>query len=99
MLFGPGFNGKGIDSLLTLYASATAVYALAVVLIAYEISRRIANVAWLQLVFSFLVVLGITLFHKTLREVIVVQQVLMVVLLISVSLPFFHKRNSVLEAS
>lgn len=99
MLFGPGFNGKGIDSLLTLYASATAVYALAVVLIAYEISRRIANVAWLQLAFSFLVVLGITLFHKTLREVIVVQQVLMVVLLISVSLPFFHKRNSVLEAS
>lgn len=93
MLFGPGFHGQGVDSLLTLYAAATGAYALAVVLTAYEISRRIANVAWLQLAFSFLVVIGITLFHETLREVIVVQQVLMVLLLISVSIPFFRKRQ------
>jgi O-antigen/teichoic acid export membrane protein len=101
MLFGPGFNGKGIAALLALYASTTGAYALAVVLTAYEISRRIANVAWLQLAFSLLVVIGIALFHETLKEVIVVQQVLMVLLLISVSLPFFrrHRRPGVLEAS
>ncbi len=100
MLFGQGFHGKDIASLLALYASATGAYALAVVLTAYEISRRIANVAWLQLAFSVLVVIGIALFHETLREVIVVQQVLMVLLLVSVSLPFFrrHRRSGVLEA-
>jgi O-antigen/teichoic acid export membrane protein len=101
MLFGPGFHGHGIESLLALYASTTGAYALAVVLTAYEISRRIANVAWLQLAFSLLVVIGIALFHETLREVIVVQQVLMVLLLISVSIPFFrrHRSPGVLEAS
>jgi O-antigen/teichoic acid export membrane protein len=101
MLFGPGFHGKGIEGLLALYASTTGSYALAVVLTAYEISRRIANVAWLQLAFSVLVVIGIALFHKTLREVIVVQQVLMVLLLISVSIPFFrrHRNIGVLEAA
>jgi O-antigen/teichoic acid export membrane protein len=101
MLFGPGFHGKSIESLLALYASTTGAYALAVVLTAYEISRRIANVAWLQLAFSVLVVVGIALFHETLKEVIVVQQVLMVLLLISVSIPFFrsHRNPGVLEAS
>lgn len=101
MLFGPGFHGQDIEALLALYASTTGAYALAVVLTAYEISRRIANVAWLQLAFSVLVVIGITLFHETLREVVVVQQVLMVLLLISVSIPFFrrHRSPGVLEAS
>jgi O-antigen/teichoic acid export membrane protein len=100
MLFGQGFHGKGIEAMLSLYASTTGAYALAVVLTAYEISRRIANVAWLQLAFSVLVVIGIALFHETLREVIVVQQVLMVLLLISVSLPFFrrHRHRGELEA-
>ena len=57
-------------------AAATGVYAIAVVLITYEMSRRIANTGWLQLVVSGLIVLGITWFHSTLLEVIVVQQVL-----------------------
>jgi O-antigen/teichoic acid export membrane protein len=100
MLFGPGFHGQDIGTLLALYASTTGAYALAVVLTAYEISRRIANVAWLQLAFSVLVVIGIALFHETLKEVIVVQQVLMVLLLVSVSIPFFrrHRSPGVLEA-
>ncbi len=97
MLFGPGFNAHNVTPLLSLYAATTGVYALAVVLTAYEISRRIANVAWLQLAFSLLVVLGIALFHGTLREVIVVQQVLMVLLLISVSVPFFRKHRRVVQ--
>ena len=68
-------------------AAATGVYAIAVVLITYEMSRRIANTGWLQLVVSGLIVLGITWFHSTLLEVIVVQQVLRVVLLIAVACP------------
>ncbi len=42
-------------------AAATGIYAIAVVLITYEMSRRIANTGWLQLVVSGLIVLGISL--------------------------------------
>ncbi len=69
-------------------AAATGVYAIAVVLITYEMSRRIANTGWLQLVVSGLIVLGITWFHSTLLEVIVVQQVLRILLLLAVAFPF-----------
>jgi hypothetical protein len=69
-------------------AAATGVYSIAVVLITYEMSRRIANTGWLQLVVSGLIVLGITLFHSTLLEVIIVQQVLRVLLLVAVAFPF-----------
>jgi hypothetical protein len=79
--------------LLVLYAAATGGYALSVVLMAYEMSRRIANTGWLQLVISGLVVIGITLFHNTLRDVIVVQQVLMAVLFLAVAVPFVRTRR------
>jgi O-antigen/teichoic acid export membrane protein len=94
-VFGPGFGQA--ESLLGLYAANTAVYALAVVLMAYEMSRKVANTGWLQMVFSGLVVVGISLFHHTLREVITVLLVLMVSLLIAVALPFFgrSRRQSV----
>ncbi len=69
-------------------AAATGTYAIAVVLITYEMSRRIANTAWLQLVVSGLVAVGISWFHSTLLEVIVVQQVLRLLLLLAVSYPF-----------
>jgi len=89
-LFGSHFqSGVGdLNLLLSMNAAATGVYAIAVVLITYEMSRRIANTGWLQLVVSGLIVLGITWFHSTLLEVIVVQQVLRVLLLIAVALPF-----------
>jgi O-antigen/teichoic acid export membrane protein len=89
-LFGAHFQSDigGLDLLLSMNAAATGVYAIAVVLITYEMSRRIANTGWLQLVVSGLIVLGISWFHSTLLEVIVVQQVLRVVLLIAVALPF-----------
>ena len=68
-------------------AAATGIYAIAVVLITYEMSRRIANTGWLQLVVSGLIVLGITWFHSTLLEVIVVQQVLRILLLMCGRIP------------
>jgi maltodextrin utilization protein YvdJ len=45
-----------------------------------------------QLAISGAIVLGIQLFHSDLRQVVVVQLVLMVVLLMIVSLPFFKTR-------
>ncbi len=89
-LFGSHFpTGIGdLNWLLCMNAAATGVYAIAVVLITYEMSRRIANTGWLQLVVSGLIILGISWFHSTLLEVIVVQQVLRVLLLIAVASPF-----------
>ena|SRR5579871_1457586 len=89
-LFGAHFHTAvgDLNLLLSMNAAATGVYAIAVVLITYEMSRSIANTGWLQLVVSGLIVLGISWFHSTLLEVIVVQQVLRVVLLIAVALPF-----------
>jgi O-antigen/teichoic acid export membrane protein len=88
-IFGGSFHEA--EPLLTLYATATALYALSVVLMAYEMSRRIANTGWLQLLFSGVLVVAIGMFHHTLREVIVVQIVLMAILLLLVSFPFFRR--------
>ena len=94
LLFGARLNaGPDSNHLLVLYAAATGGYALSVVLMAYEMSRRIANTGWLQLVISGLVVIGISLFHDTLRDVIVVQQVLMAVLFLAVAVPFVRTRR------
>jgi O-antigen/teichoic acid export membrane protein len=93
ILFGHQFvSGVDTHNLLVLYAAATGGYALSVVLMAYEMSRRIANTGWFQLVISAFVVIGITMFHNTLRDVIVVQQVLMVVLFLAVAVPFIRTR-------
>ncbi len=90
-LFGAHFQIAGVTGmnwLLSMNAAATGVYSIAVVLITYEMSRRIANTGWLQLVVSGLIVLGISWFHSTLLEVIIVQQVLRVLLLCAVAFPF-----------
>ena len=88
-LFGSHFPAVGgLNLLLSMNAAATGVYAIAVVLITYEMSRRIANTGWLQLVVSGLIILGITWFHSTLLEVIIVQQVLRILLLLAVAFPF-----------
>jgi hypothetical protein len=55
---------------------------------AYEMSRKIGNVSWVQLAFSILIILGIYRFHHSLEQVIVVQLVLMVGLLVRVAVPF-----------
>ncbi len=89
-LFGAHFHTDvtGLNLLLCMNAAASGIFSIAVVLITYEMSRRIANTGWLQLVVSGLIVLGITLFHSTLLEVIIVQQVLRILLLCAVAFPF-----------
>jgi hypothetical protein len=88
-LFGPGFAQA--EPLLALYATGTAAYAIAVVLMAYEMSHKIANTAWLQVVFATLLVAGITLFHHSLHQVVMVLITLMSALLVTVSIPFLAK--------
>jgi O-antigen/teichoic acid export membrane protein len=93
--FGPQFAiaGKyGLPYLLALYAITTVVYSLSVVIIAYEMSYKIANTGWVQLAFSGVVVAGICRFHSSLQQVIWIQLALMVVLLAVVAVPFL--RNS-----
>jgi O-antigen/teichoic acid export membrane protein len=90
VLFGSGFHRVDVNmgQLLIMNAVATGIYALAVVLIAYEMSRRIANTGWFQLVVSVAVMGGVVFFHGSLLQVIVVQQVLRGILLLAVSIPF-----------
>jgi O-antigen/teichoic acid export membrane protein len=88
-IFGGSFAHA--EPLLALYALATGLYALSVVLIAYEMSRRIANTGWLQLVFSGVLILAIGAFHETLQDVIMVQIVLMAMMLLFVSFPFYRR--------
>jgi O-antigen/teichoic acid export membrane protein len=90
-LFGSGFQiaGRfGLPYLLALYAITTIVYSLSVVIITFEMSYKIANTSWVQLAFSGVVIAGICRFHSSLREVILVQLVLMVGLLVCVAIPF-----------
>ena len=90
-LFGSGFQLQSpysLSYLLALFAITTVVYCLSAVVITFEMSYKIANTSSMQLVFSGLLVLGICLFHNTLREVILVQLVLMLVLFVCVALPF-----------
>jgi O-antigen/teichoic acid export membrane protein len=89
LIFGSKFISIG--PLLALYAAATGLYSMAVVLIAYEMSQRIANTGWLQLLVSGALVLVIGFFHHSLREVIMVRIVLMVIMLALVSFPFVRR--------
>ncbi len=95
IVLGVGFPLGGhstYTSLLVLYAATTGIYSLSVVLMSYEISRKIGNVSWLQLGFSAAIIAGIYLFHQTLHSVIMVQTVLMTALLAVVAVPFVRPR-------
>jgi O-antigen/teichoic acid export membrane protein len=92
VIFGPRFTDG--EHLLALYAAATGIYALSVVLMAHEMSRRTARTAWLQLIFSGILVLAIGIFHRDLRQVIVVQVVLMAIMLLLVSIGFVRRHHS-----
>jgi O-antigen/teichoic acid export membrane protein len=92
LLLGRGFPvAHHYSSLVVLYTIATGIYSLSVVLMTYEISRKIGNVSWLQLGFSGAIVVGIYIFHSSLQSVIYVQLVLMAVLMLVVSLPFLRR--------
>jgi hypothetical protein len=54
-------------------------------------------VGWLQLGFSGAIVGGIYLFHNTLQDVITVQLVIMMLLLLAVSIPFFRVQTEALK--
>jgi O-antigen/teichoic acid export membrane protein len=98
-IFGPVYHGgAAVDSLLSIYAATTGLYSLSMVLMAYEMSRKIANSGFIQLAFSGTIVLGIELFHRNLRQVVIVQLVLMVFLLIVSALPFFRPKRKPLKA-
>jgi O-antigen/teichoic acid export membrane protein len=89
--FGSSFQiagAHGFPYLLALYAITTVIYSLSVVIITYEMSYKIANTSWLQLVFSGVVIAGICRFHDSLEQVIVVQVILMLALLVVVAVPF-----------
>lgn len=103
LIMGVIFGSRFVETgwLLALYAAATGLYSLSVVFIAYEMSRRIANTGWLQLMFSGALVFGICLFHGSLHEVIMVRVVLMAIMLALVSLPFLrnHTRSPLREVA
>jgi O-antigen/teichoic acid export membrane protein len=90
-LFGADFSIAGkynLPYLLALYALATVVYSLAGVIITFEMSYKIANTSWVQLAFSGILIGAICEFHSSLREVVLVQLGLMVILFIFVAVPF-----------
>jgi O-antigen/teichoic acid export membrane protein len=102
-VLGKGFMVQAQGSfsgLLVRYAALTGIYSLSVVLMTYEMSRRIGNASWLQLAFSGAIAMGIYFFHSTLHEVITVQLVLMILLLLVVSIPFLRwQRSHAVEAA
>jgi hypothetical protein len=57
------------------------------VIITFEMSYKIAKTSWLQLALSGVVIVSICRFHSSLRQVIVVQLILMAVLLVLVGVP------------
>lgn len=94
-LFGAHFeigNYGGLAGLLILYAITTGIYSLSSVIITYEMSRKIANTSWVQLAFSGALALGIYTFHHDLRQVILVQLVLMAVLLAVLLIPLVRRQ-------
>ncbi len=90
MIFGAHFamsSGPILPQLLILYAVTAGVYSLSSVVITYEMSRKIANTSWMQLGFSVVFIGGICVFHHTLRQVILVQLVIMIALLTVLAIP------------
>lgn len=105
MFLGSGFQltgPHGFPYLLALYAVTTVIYSLSVVIITYEMSYKIANTSWLQLIFSGVLIAGICKFHGSLQQVILVQLVLMIALLVVVGVPFLtdalRNANSLAES-
>jgi O-antigen/teichoic acid export membrane protein len=90
-LFGAEFQATGgysISYLLALYAFATVIYSLGAVIITFEMSYKIANTSYVQLAFSGVLIAAICLFHSNLRQVVLVQLALMVLLFVLVAVPF-----------
>lgn len=78
-----------VSTLLILRAVTAGVFAISSVIITHEISRKVGSTSWVQLAFSGIFIAGICAFHDTLREVILIQLVLMLALLAVLVIPFF----------
>ena len=90
-LLGSGFQIAGkydLSYLASLYAVKTVIYSISAVIITFEMSYKIANASWIQLLFSGLSIAGIYQFHSSLRQVILVQLALLSVFLILVAIAF-----------
>jgi hypothetical protein len=81
------------SSLLTEYAVMTGIYSIAVLIMMYEISRRIGTAAWVQLGASVLLAVAIWRYHDSLSQVILVQVFVMCGLLMAVTIPIFRERD------
>ena len=92
VLFGKSFQipgAHGFPYLLALYAVTTIIYCLAVVVMTYEMSYKIANTNYYQLLFSFVLIAGICKYHTSLEQVIMVQLVLLIAFFLLIAVPFF----------
>ncbi len=101
ILFGGQFSVTAFGALaplLILYAITTGIYSLSSVIITYEMSRKIANTSWLQLAFSAAVAIGVYNLHDSLRQVILVQLILMIVLLGLLFIPLLRARKAAITA-
>ncbi len=88
-VLGSRFHATGMPTaLLEWYAMATGIYALAVVVMGYEMSRRISYGVWLQLAFGVGLIAAVHFLHASLLQVIGAKALLMAALLAVVSLPF-----------
>ena len=87
------------SALLTQYAVMTGVYCIAVVIMMYEISRRIGTAAWVQLGASVLLAGAIWRYHDSLSQVILVQMFVMCGLLVVVTIPLFFEKDEAAEIS
>jgi O-antigen/teichoic acid export membrane protein len=80
---------KTVSTLLILRAITAGVFAISSVIITHEMSRKVGNTSWVQLAFSGIFIAGICAFHDNLRQVILIQLVLMLALLAVLIIPFF----------
>ncbi len=90
-LFGTSFQipgAHGFPYLLALYAVTTVLYCLAVVVMTYEMSYKIANTNYYQLLFSGVLIAGICRYHASLEQVILVQLVLLTGFFLLIAVPF-----------
>ena len=89
--FLPGANS--FSRLLVEYAVMTGIYCIAVVVMMYEISRRIGTAAWVQLGASALLIASIWFYHASLAQVILVQVFVMCGLLAFVAIPLLLEQD------
>jgi O-antigen/teichoic acid export membrane protein len=102
MLLGKAFllgTTASFSPLLTEYAVMTGVYCIAVVIMMYEISRRIGTAAWVQLGASAILAGAIWRYHASLSQVILVQVFVMCGLLVVVTIPLFFEKTEAAEIS